>query len=101
MNYFEIDRVIEELPKSFAAPSATTWFKVSGQTRPSIKEYRDKVIELMNNFKSTLFESYPKNDRSAEFIKYTKKEFEKAISEVNRGNNKEVEKRFRYFTEYS
>ena len=60
MNYFEIDRVIEELPKSFAAPSATTWFKVSGQTRPSVKEYRDKVIEFMDNFKSTLFDSYPK-----------------------------------------
>ncbi len=101
MNYFEIDRVIEEMPKSSAAPSATTWFKVSGQTRPSIKEYRDKVIELMNNFKSTLFESYPKNVSSAEFIEYTKKEFEKAVREVNRGNNKEVEKRFRYFTEYS
>ncbi len=101
MNYFEIDRVIEELPKSFAAPSATTWFKISGQTRPSIKEYRDKVIELMNNFKSTLFDSYPQNDSSAEFIEYTKKEFEKAIRGVSSGNNKEVEKRFKYFTEYN
>ncbi len=47
MKYFEIDRVIEELPKSFAAPSATRWFKIAGQMRPSIEEYRDKVIELM------------------------------------------------------
>ncbi len=78
-----------------------TWFKISGQTRPSIKEYRDKVIELMNIFKSTLFESYPKNDSSVEFIEYTKKEFEKAIRGVNNGNNKEVEKRFKYFTEYN
>ncbi len=101
MNYFEIDRVIEELPKSFAAPSATTWFKISGRMRPSIKEYRDKVIELMNNFKSTLFDSYPKNDSSAEFIEYTKMYFEKAIRGVSRGNNKEVEKRFKYFTEYN
>ena len=101
MKYFEIDRVIEELPKSFAASSATTWFKVSGQARPSIKEYRDKVIELMNNFKSTLFESYPKNDSSVEFFECTKREFEKAIRGVNSGNNKEVEKRFKYFTEYN
>ena len=69
--------------------------------RPSIKEYRDKVIELMNNFKSTLFESYPKNDSSAEFVEYTKKAFEKAVRGVNSGNNKEVEKRFKYFTEYN
>ena len=101
MNYFEIDRVIEELPRSFAAPSATTWFKVSGQARPSIKEYRDKVIELMDSFRSTLFESYPKNDSSMEFMEYAKNGFEKAIRSVNSGNNKEVEKRFKYFTEYN
>jgi hypothetical protein len=101
MNYFEIDRVIENLPKSFAAPSATTWFKVSGQTRPSVKEYRDKVIEFMNNFKSTLFESCPKNDSSKEFFEYAQDGFEKAIREVNIGNNKEVERRFTYFTEYN
>ena len=69
--------------------------------RPSVKEYRGKVIELMNNFKSTLFDSYPKNDSSAEFIEYTKKEFEKAIRGVSNGNNKEVENRFKYFTEYN
>ncbi|MDQ4074041.1 MAG: hypothetical protein M3162_07020 [Thermoproteota archaeon] len=101
MNYFEIDGVIENLPKSFAAPSATTWFKVSGQMRPSIKEYRDKVIEFMNNFKSTLFESYPKNDSSIDLIKYAKNGFEKAAHEVKTGNNKEVERRFIYFTEYN
>jgi hypothetical protein len=101
MNYFEIDRVIEDLPKSIAAPSATTWFKISGQMRPSTKEYRDKVIEFINNFKSTLFDSCPKNDSSLEFIEYAKNEFAKAIREVNSGNNKEVEKRYKYFTEYN
>lgn len=101
MDYFEIDRVIEDLPKSVAAPSATTWFKISGQKRPSVKEYRDKVIEFMNNFKSILFEAYPKNDSSIQFIEYAKNGFEKAVREVKIGNNKEVEKRFKYFTEYN
>jgi len=55
----------------------------------------------MNNFKSTLFESYPKNDSSVQFIEYTKRGFEKAVREVKIGNNKEVEKRFVYFTEYN
>ena len=36
-----------------------------------------------------------------QFIEYTKKEFEKAIRGVSSGNNKEVEKRFKYFTEYN
>ena len=100
MDYFEIDRVIEDVPKSVAAPCVTTWFKISGQNRPSAKEYRDKVIEFMNNFKLTLFESYPKNDSSVQFIEYAKRGFEKAAREVKVGNNKEVEKRFIYFTEY-
>ncbi len=67
MDYFEIDRVIEELPKSFAAPSATTWFKVSGQMRPSIKEYRDKVIEIMNNFKSSCVQFLSRKTRQCKF----------------------------------
>ena len=28
-DYFEIDRVIEDLAKSYAAPCATSWFKVN------------------------------------------------------------------------
>jgi hypothetical protein len=29
LEYFEIDRVIEELSRNYAAPCTTTWFKVS------------------------------------------------------------------------
>jgi hypothetical protein len=29
LEYFEIDRVIEELSTNYAAPCTTTWFKVS------------------------------------------------------------------------
>jgi hypothetical protein len=49
LEYFEIDRVIEELSRNYAAPCTTTWFKVSENKRPSIEEYRKKVIEFMKH----------------------------------------------------
>jgi hypothetical protein len=49
LEYFEIDRVIEELSRNYAAPCTTTWFKVSENKRPSKEEYRKKVIEFMKH----------------------------------------------------
>lgn len=49
-DYFEIDRVIEDLAKSYAAPCATSWFKVNNIKRPSQEDYRKKVIEFMKHF---------------------------------------------------
>ena len=50
VDFFEMDRVLDELPRTFAAPSATTWFKVTGNKSPTRDEYRLKVIEFMNLF---------------------------------------------------
>lgn len=101
IQYFEIDRVIEDLARSSAAPCATTWFKVSGNFHPTIKEYRSKVIDFMNNFRVMLYDTLPRNNNMSEFMTYAMDSLEKAIHEVNSGNNREVEKRFKYFTEYN
>jgi hypothetical protein len=101
MDYFEIDRVIEDLAKSFAAPCASTWFKTNGKFNPSIKEYREKVTEFMNKFKLVISDSFTANIDSIKFTEYAKKGLEKAIREVNSGNNKEVERRFRYLTQFN
>ena len=42
-------------------PCTTTWFKVSENKRPSIEEYRKKVIEFMKHFEHTLSNYYPNN----------------------------------------
>ena len=42
MDYFEIERVVEELAKNYAAPCTTTWFKVTNNKKPSTQEYRAK-----------------------------------------------------------
>jgi hypothetical protein len=101
MDYFEIDRVIEDLARSVAAPCATTWFKTSGIKKPSIGDYRDKVIEFMNNFRYIICDSYPALAREDGLKDYVNKGLDKAVREVNTGNNKEVERRYRYYTQYN
>ena len=51
-DYFEIERVIEELAKNYAAPCTTTWFKVTSNRRPSADEYREKVVDFMKQFEA-------------------------------------------------
>ena len=63
-DYFEIDRVIEDLAKSYAAPCATSWFKVNNIKRPSQEDYRKKVVEFMKHFEQTLSIFYPNNVQS-------------------------------------
>jgi hypothetical protein len=41
LDYFEMDRVIEELAKAYPAQCATTWFKITKNHKPSKEEYRE------------------------------------------------------------
>lgn len=100
-DYFEIDRVIEDLAKSYAAPCATSWFKVMNIKKPSQEEYRNKVIEFMKIFEQTLSESYPNDVQSEEFKQYVRSGLRKAIYNVNSGNSKEVERRYKYYADYN
>jgi len=96
-----MERVIDELARSFAAPSATTWFKVSGQKRPTLDEYRMKVVEFMNMFESTLVSGYQSYPDSSELLNFVKTGIRENISMVLSGRNKEVEKRYKYYVDYS
>ena len=42
-DYFEIDRLIEDLAKIYSTACATTWFKITKNHKPTKEEYRDKV----------------------------------------------------------
>lgn len=100
-DYFEIDRVIEDLAKSYAAPCATSWFKVNNIKNPSQEEYRKKVVEFMKLFEQSLLVSYPNNVQSEEFKEYAKSGLRKAIFSVDSGNSKEVERRYKYYADYN
>ena len=89
-DYFEMDRVIEDLAKTYAAPCATSWFKVSNIKKPLQEEYRKKVVEFMNQLEQTLSDSYPNDVQSEEFKEYVRNGLRKAIYNVNCGDSKEL-----------
>jgi hypothetical protein len=101
MDYFEIDRVVEDLAKNYAAPCTTTWFKVTSNKKPSDEEYRAKVVEFMKQFENILLARFPDSEQAILCLEYVKKQLQAQISLIRRGNNKEVERRFQYYVNYN
>jgi|SRR5919199_308877 hypothetical protein len=98
-DYFEIDRLVEDLAKLYSTACATSWFKIIGNTRPSREEFRDKVVEFMKHFEYTLT-SFPQTSAADQFREHAKKSLENEIAKVLAGENKDVEKRYRYYVSY-
>ena len=99
-DYFEIDRLIEDHAKIYSTACATSWFKIIGSKHPTKEEFRNKVIEFMRHFEYTL-SMFPQTPESEKFKEYSKKNLEAEISRVLAGENKEVEKRYKYYVDYS
>ncbi len=97
---FELDRVLEEITKTYAAPTATVWFKANN-SKPSQEEYHKKVIELIKKFESMLITNLPQNEQSDYLKEYISENIRYMISTINSGNNKEVERRYRYYVDYN
>jgi hypothetical protein len=100
LDFFEMEKVLEELARSLAAPSATTWFKVTGNKRPNPDEYRKKVVEFMNLFESSLSLGYQNNINSKDILDFIKKGVRDHATVVLSGKNKDVEKRYKYYVDY-
>ena len=96
MDFFEIDRLIEDLPKLYSCSCAACWFKVEGHWNPTRDEFRNKVVEFMNHFEYTL-SKFPNNPESDQFKKHTIELLQKESKMVLSGDNKDVEKRYNYF----
>jgi hypothetical protein len=99
-DYFEIDRVVEDLAKLYSAACATAWFKILGNSRPNREEFRGKVVEFMRHFEYTLA-TFPQTSAADEFREHTRKSLDREIAKVLAGENKEVEKRYKYYVDYS
>ncbi|HZA70669.1 MAG TPA: hypothetical protein VE548_13325 [Nitrososphaeraceae archaeon] len=100
VDFFEMDRVLDELARTFAAPSATTWFKVTGNKSPTRDEYRLKVIEFMNLFENALSTGYQDYPNSEVLLDLVKRGVKDQANEILSGKNKEVEKRFKYYVDH-
>ena len=96
LDFFEMERVIEELAKAYPAQCATTWFKITKNHKPSEEEYRNKVAEYMKIFEYLLatYPPGPDTDRLKEFVK---KILAKEIEKVLKGDNKDVERRHKHY----
>lgn len=99
-DYFEVDRLIEDIARLYASQLAVSWFKVNSYKYPSKEEFRDKVIEFMEQFQFSL-SKFPTTEEGIRFIEYAKNLLIKEIDIVREGKNKEVEKRYKYYAEYS
>ena len=98
-DFFEIERLVEDLAKIYSTACATSWYKVNNITNPTIAEFRNKVVEFMKHFEYSL-SSFPQNSESEKFKKYAYSLLNKEIERVQNGENKEVEKRYKYFVDY-
>lgn len=99
-DYFEVDRLVEDIAKIFASQLAVSWLKVNNNKRPSKEEFRDLVIEFMSQFDFSLGK-FPNTEEGIKFKEYAKSLLKTEIDKVREGKNKEVEKRYKYYAEYS
>jgi hypothetical protein len=99
-DFFEIDRLIEDLAKIYGTACASTWFKLSRNLKPTKEEFRDKTVEFMNHFQYSL-SKFPENEDGNKFREYANNMLQAETKKVVEGTNKEVEKRYKYFVGWS
>jgi hypothetical protein len=99
-DYFEIERLVEDLAKIYSTACATSWFKLTQNKKPTREEFRTKVVEYMRHFEYTL-QAFPQSPEADNFRKYAKDILEVEIQGVLSGSNNEVEKRYKYYADYS
>ena len=99
-DYFEVDRLAEDIAKIYASQLAVSWVKVNKNKRPSKEEFRDLVIEFMTQFDFSLGK-FPDTEEGVKFKEYARSLLKTEIDKVREGKNKEVEKRYKYYAEYS
>lgn len=93
--YFELNLFLEALPQNYGTANANYYFRIH-KMKPSREEYRKKVIEYMRHYEYTLsaFAGTPNYSALRSFVA---EKLGKIIDDVLNGNNKEVEKRYKYY----
>ena len=96
---FEIERAFDLLPHVVGASWAVTWFRLNGIKKPSIEEFRTKVIEYFLLL-DPLFNSFVDNASFEDIKKYVKHRKNEEIENIRKGQNKEIEKRYERYIDY-
>src|ERR687891_1705565 len=85
-DYFEIERLVEDLAKIYATACATSWFKLTQNKRPTKEEFRNKVVEFMRHFDYSL-QAFPQSPEAENFRNYAKGLLEREIKGILSGKN--------------
>lgn len=99
-DFFEIDRLLEDLAGIYATQCAVSLLKVNKNKKPTKQEFRILVTDFMKDFENSLLK-FPDTDDGIYFKNYSRDILEKQIQSVLDGKNKEVEKRYKYYAEYN
>jgi hypothetical protein len=70
------------------------------KTRPTREEFREKVVEFMKHIDHTMA-AFPQTPAGIELRKHVQAALDLEIAHVISGENKEVEKRYKYFVDYA
>lgn len=100
LDFFEIERVIEELAKAYPAQCTTTWFKIIRNHKPTVEQYRSKVVEYMKQFRY-LLETYPQSPETDKLKELVNKALNEEIEKVLQGSNSGVERRYKHYVDNS
>ena len=93
--YFEISLLLENFAKNYGVPNANYYFRVN-KKKPGKEEYRKKIVEFMQHYEHTLnsLASTPDYELLKNFVTTN---MAKMIEQVLKGENTEVEKRYKYY----
>jgi len=96
---FEIERAFDLLPHIVGSSWAVIWFRLNKIKKPKREEYRKKVVEYFK-IMEPVFESYNKDEKFSEMVKYIQQRKQEEYEKIIAGLNKEVEKRYDRYVDY-
>lgn len=96
---FEIEKAFDLLPHVIGCSWASIWFRFNQNKKPTREEFRKKTIEYFRLIEP-IFNSYPKDGRFEEIQKYIDFRKNEEIQKIERGLNKEVERRYDRYVDY-
>ena len=85
LDLFELYRVLEDIAKTYAAPAATIWLKVTNNRKPTKVEYDKKVVEFVKEIWEFDKKLLPENEHSDILREYISKNVRYGISSINAG----------------
>ncbi|MDI1495196.1 MAG: hypothetical protein K8823_502 [Cenarchaeum symbiont of Oopsacas minuta] len=96
---FEIERALDILPHVVGASWTAVWFRMNGEKKPSVEEFRKKTAEYFGLLES-LFSSYPDSKEFEDMISYIRQRHVDEIKKILAGENGEIEKRYKRYVDY-